>query len=418
MSGSESDLLARSSRLTPMPLLPTEQHRPGHADNLYDGMQTISVIRRHKDSRVSQANPSETQQGRFSIVSRRSSAPDISELAQQLGRRIESTSPQLSETSGLITQALSPQGSQHSQAQMLSPRRTSVDYSNTDVPNTNEQSTGPSIAYHSSEAAHHTHCDTDKKNNRYNGALSGDKDFNSTRALYSQTSGCTSAVNHHDATFSSSHQKDVEGEAYDEGIKSLAQIAKETEPSNTSRILASYPQKQHHQQHHPESGQEVQNDYRLESELVPRDQSEAKSLSLDIQNDVGLVVASGNSDVSSLRAPSNKTPSEASISGIYDMGASMSPEAGLQRDLVDIHWQHSSSENRRLDEMTPMTFSWKRFQGSEASIISQQSSAKASLERASCDLAEDPGVILMGSVKLRGDKRSARHASIDDVASV
>ncbi|KAJ2502606.1 hypothetical protein GGI11_007705, partial [Coemansia sp. RSA 2049] len=172
MSGSESDLLARSSRLTPMPLLPTEQHRPGHADNLYDGMQTISVIRRHKDSRVSQANPSETQQGRFSIVSRRSSAPDISELAQQLGRRIESTSPQLSETSGLITQALSPQGSQHSQAQMLSPRRTSVDYSNTDVPNTNEQSTGPSIAYHSSEAAHHTHCDTDKKNNRYNGALS------------------------------------------------------------------------------------------------------------------------------------------------------------------------------------------------------------------------------------------------------
>ncbi|KAJ2656735.1 hypothetical protein IWW48_004868 [Coemansia sp. RSA 1200] len=382
MSGSESDLLARSSRLTPTPLLPTEQHRPGHADTLSVGMQTIGVIRRYNDSHVPQVNPSEAQKGRFSIVSRRSSAPDISELAQQLGRRIESISPQLSETSGPINQALSPQGSQHSQVRMLSPRRANVDYSDTDIPNTNEQRTGPSIAYCSGEAAPHIHCDADKKNNHYNGALSGDEDSNSTCALYPRTNGCMSAINHHDATFSSSHQEDVEGEAYDEGIESLEQSTKEAEPSNTSHILASYTQKQHHQQHHPECGQEVQGDCRLESELVPRDHSEARSLSLDIQNDVDLVVTSGNSGVSSLRAPSNKAPSEASISGIYDMGTSMSPEAGLQRDLVDIHWQHSASENRRLDEMTPMTFSWKKSQGSETSIISQQSSVKASPERA------------------------------------
>ncbi|KAJ2553359.1 hypothetical protein EV175_002971, partial [Coemansia sp. RSA 1933] len=115
-------------------------------------------------------------------------------------------------------------------------------------------------------------------------------------------------------------------------------------------------------------------------------------------------------------ALSNKAPSEvASISGIYDMGLSVSPMAGSQRDLVDIHWQHGS-ESRHSDEMTPMTFSWKGLQGSNGSLYSQaaqiEASPKVSIDRS----IDDMEVILMGSVKYRGEKKYSRQPSISGVS--
>ncbi|KAJ2210695.1 hypothetical protein EV179_006053 [Coemansia sp. RSA 487] len=335
MSGSESDLLARSSRLVPVPLPAAGPHRFAHNDSPSEGMQTISAVRRRHNNHAPQANSSEAQKSRFSAMSRRSSAPDIVELSRQLNAEV----------------------GRHS-----------------DV------------------------------------SFGDDDDLNSICALYSRTSSHASIVEH-SKVLSGAVQVEGEYEQSSTSADHVAPGAQHIEPGSTPHASES----DHHQQHQNQRvglNQDVWNDHQRQRTSFSGGCYEYRDPSLHNHDATGFLVT--DREDASMHALSNKAPSEASIAGIYDMEMSVSPLAGSQRDLVDIHWQHGASESRHSDEMTPMTFSWKGLHGSEGSLYSQPPTMEASPNNAADKSIEDLEVILMGSVKHRGERKSVRQASVGD----
>ncbi|KAJ2678258.1 hypothetical protein GGI25_002430 [Coemansia spiralis] len=99
LSGSETDLLARSSRLVPVPMQPAESYQTDHAELPSSGIQTITVIQR-RNMQIHAPQLSESNSNpRFSVLSKRSSAPDIVELGRQLSRCTESSGTDSKSTS-------------------------------------------------------------------------------------------------------------------------------------------------------------------------------------------------------------------------------------------------------------------------------------------------------------------------------
>ncbi|KAJ1799813.1 hypothetical protein LPJ59_001566 [Coemansia sp. RSA 2399] len=382
MSGSESDLLARSSRPAPVPLLPgTEPRRFAHKDPPSEGMQTISAIQRHHNNHIPQAIPSEAQKNRFSVMSRRSSAPDIVKLARQLSRCTESSTPRSSDTSARDSPLPSPSESQCSLTRTPGAKHGSSS-SDSGLSKTNDPNAGLPIAHRTNEAD----CPT------YYGADVEDDDLNSICALYSRASSRASAVEH-GKVFPDIDQIDEDYKGSSVSVEHVEPVTQTIGPGNIS------PKSTHYRQHLQQTGlkQDTQDDGSYRGMGSPHSAEHVTEF-----------LGAGGENISS-----NKALSEAaSISGIYDMGLSVSPMAGSRRDLVDIYWQHGSSESRRSDEMTPMTFSWKGLQSSDGSLYSQPPPIESSLEYTADKSVDDLEVILMGSVKYRGEKKYSRQPSV------